>query len=55
LEERGNEYTPIAITFDELLGLWSYEVGEYIGVADSKEELVHKIWTLVNDWNENDA
>lgn len=41
------EFIPITITYDEELGLWSYEVEDEVGVAEDRMELVHKIWSYI--------
>ena len=38
------------ITYDEMIDMWSYYVGEHTGVADTKQELVEKVWDLIYSW-----
>ena len=45
-------FLPIMITYDELTDMWSFYVGDEIGVADTKQELIEKIWTIVREWEE---
>ena len=55
-EEYEIEYIPISIVYDEEFGLWSYEVEDEVGVAESKSELIEKIWFYIKsqsaDWDE---
>lgn len=50
------EFIPIAITYDEELGLWSFEVEDEVGIAEDKTELIHKIWSYIkgqaHTWDE---
>ena len=48
------EFIPIAITYDEELGLWSYEVKDEVGIAEDKTELIKKIWNYIRSQTEND-
>ena len=48
--EDSEEYLPIMITYDEMIDMWSYYVGEHTGVADTKQELVEKVWDLIYSW-----
>ena len=48
--EDSEEYLPIIITYDEMIDMWSYYVGEYTGVADTKQELIEKVWDLIYSW-----
>ena len=47
-----DDYLPIMITYDELTDMWSFYVGDEIGVADTKEELIQKVWGLIRAWEE---
>ena len=47
------EFIPIAITYDEELDLWSYEVEDEVGVAENKSELIEKIWLYIRSQQEN--
>lgn len=49
-----DNFIPLLITFDPILDMWSYTVGNQSGVADTKTELVHKVWNLVREWEENE-
>lgn len=49
-----DDFIPLFITFDPLLDMWSYTVGNKSGVADTKLELVEKVWTLVREWEEHE-
>ena len=49
-----NDFIPLLITFDPILDMWSYTVGNQSGVADTKHELVKKVWELVREWEENE-
>ena len=49
-----DDFIPILITFDPIMDMWSYTVGEHSGVADTKTELVQKVWMLVREWEENE-
>lgn len=48
--EEYEEYLPIIISYDEEIDMWSYQVGDEAGVADTRSELIDKIWDLVYDW-----
>ena len=52
-DDFADEYLPIAITYDEMTDMWSFYVGEHVGVADTKEELVKKMWDLINNWKQD--
>jgi hypothetical protein len=44
------DYLPILVTYDELTDMWSFYVGDEVGVADTKQELLEKIWSLIREW-----
>jgi hypothetical protein len=48
------EFLPILISYDELIDMWSYHVGDHVGVADDKSELVSKVWELIRKWNDGE-
>lgn len=49
-----HNFIPLLITFDPILDMWSYTVGNQSGVADTKTELVQTVWNLVREWEENE-
>lgn len=55
MTDEPSDFLPIIFTYDELTDMWSYYIGGHAGVADSKQELVDKVYELIyNGENELD-